>query len=278
MGMRQQLEFKLVYRKKRKFTRQKIAVFFEKRYGIKGKSIAKRYRRLVKYRRLKQYKDGVFYCKSGKPITFERINRYENMCHYLVRKFFPALALYEASFNYEDLVSRSQTEVFLALLNGFDPVKAFTCKDPDPEKRKQKILKKKANPEKTLESSEKSIVYGRIWRFLRRTRYNYHPDQVGGRTIRLNLDSSEEFAFEYKKGLYTEMQDVIPDTVLKNKIKLLSTLEARGGDAARHCFYELNTEQKEAIIESLQQFVKNKFAEQALGNKKGYNNTVEFVS
>ena len=81
---------------------------------------------------------GVFYCLSGKPITDERVSKYENMCHERVRSFFPALALYEAASNYDDLIADCRREVFLAILDGFDPVKAMTSTHKDPAIRKEK--------------------------------------------------------------------------------------------------------------------------------------------
>lgn len=152
-------------------------------------------------------------CKGGKPIDNKRIQKYENLCHFLVRKFLPALNLYEASMNYEDLVNQCRYETMKALMN-YDPViamKSFRVKkvldkdgspiilkvykngkivyktEPDLELRKSEEERKLKDPEKAMRKAEEGIVYGRIANYLRRTRWKYNEENAGGKTIRMGL-------------------------------------------------------------------------------------------
>jgi hypothetical protein len=123
-------------------------------------------------------------CKAGIDIDDARIKKYEPMCHYMVRKFLPALALFEASMDYEDLINQCRQEVFMALKNKFDPELAMTSTIKDPEKRKAQLAKKRANPEAALAQAEKSIVFGRLQNYLRRTRHKFHPDTILQRDVK----------------------------------------------------------------------------------------------
>lgn len=155
-------------------------------------------------------------CKGGKPIDNERILKYENMCHFLVQKFLPARALYEASMDYDDLINQCRYEVMRALMN-FDPkiaVKSFRNKKaldengepiilkfkkgkpvfkmvPDEDLREKEEQRKALNPELAKTKAEESLVYGRLKNYLRRTRWKYSPAVFGGQTIRVGLSPTE---------------------------------------------------------------------------------------
>ena len=126
------------------------------------------------------------YCKSGREIDNARILKYEGFYRKVIKDFLPGLCLMEASMAYEDLLNQLRYEAFMALKNGFDPVKAMGSSIKDPEKRAKQIEKKLANPEKALEQAEKNIVYGRLVNYMRRSRWKYHPDQRGGRSVSLD--------------------------------------------------------------------------------------------
>jgi|GEM_PF-5494764 len=257
-------------KKRDKFSRQKVVNFFCHRYGkSRGISMAKKYRRLKKYRALGRYKEGIFYCKAGRSITPERVTKYEAMCHKLARKFFPALMVNEAAYTYDDIVMFCRIEVFLALLNGFDPVKAMTSNEKDPILHAEKVAAKLANPEATLDNSEKSIVYGRLKGFLRRTSWKFHPDQRGGITGSLEYilkpmdarpsDSPSSLSYspnEYKKGIFTQPEEEL-SSVLKIKNLLIEVMEDRGEAEAKALFAMLPDEEREAIVASLRRSEQN---------------------
>jgi hypothetical protein len=213
--------------------------------------------KFTRYAKTGQLKNGKWFCKSGKPITEERIFKYENMCHFMVRKFLPAQALYEAAMTYEDLINQCRMEVFLALLDGFDPIKAMTCKVEDSELRDAIIQKKLENKERTLEKAEISIVYGRLQNYLRRTTWKFHPDQLGGRSQSLE-EINDGINQEFKKQCYTPI-DPFSDTVLEHKERLLEIIESMNrGSAARAklAFNRLkkkDPEMAEAVVDYLRQ-------------------------
>jgi len=246
-----ELCFKL---KKPRFSRQKIAKFFNNRYGERGKSIAKRFRRLKKYKLLGQYRYGVFYCKSEKPITQERLDQYDRMCHKIVRKFLPALALYEKSYNYDDLVISCRREVFLALLDGFDPIKAMTSTLLDPQKRKLAEHYKIMNREKTLSNSEKNIVWGRLKNWVRRERFKYSPQELGGRTEALEVYIDGKIRRnEIERGVYNEIADSIPDEIHEIKDRLLNILAEDGPEAVLKAYQNLEDSESDMVLRLLTQ-------------------------
>lgn len=210
-----------------------------------------------KYAKLGQLRHGEWFCKAGKPITEERIWKYENMCHFMIRKFLPANALYEAAMTYDDLINQCRMEVFLALLDGFDPIKAMSSKIEDPELRNKAIQKKLLNPEITLEKAEISIVYGRLQNYLRRTTWRFHPDQLGGRSQSLD-EINENINQEFKNHCYTP-NEVVSDAVLEKKEQLLDIIEQFGRGSvgrAKLAFNRLkkkDPEMAEAIVEYLLQ-------------------------
>lgn len=212
--------------------------------NLDKKSYFRRIRKFEKYAKQNQIRSGEFYCKSGKPIDHERVQKYEGLCHYMVRKFLPAKALYEAALDYEDLINQCRLEVFLALLDGFDPEKAMTVKEEDPVKRKQKLQKKLDDPEAALSKAEKSIVIGRLQNYLRRTRWEYHPDQLGGRTE--SLDKMMMLPTEERP--FSDAYFSISSSVHENKDYLYDVLENSGPQKTKEEFYSLN-ENSQADLE-----------------------------
>lgn len=252
------MESIVVVKTKKTPRRQKLLEFFVRRYGKKfGKSKLKRYRRLLKYKRLNQYKDGVFYCKSGKPITEERVLKYEGMSHALIREYFPALYVNEAAYNYDDLLSSCRIEIFLALLNGFDPEKALTSNKENPEERAKIEKRKRENIEFTLAESEKSIVWGRLNNYLRRTRWKNHPAVRGGMTGSLDYLYERaaslyetSLSVDYKIGAYIEPTEERPEIVFE-KDKLLNLVREQGPAAAKKKFLRMGKDKREAIVDML---------------------------
>lgn len=220
----------------------------------KSKRIATKF---LRYAKTGQLKNGKWFCKAGRPITEARVHKYENMCHFMVRKFLPAHALFEASMGYEDLINQCRLEVFLALLDGFDPEKAMSSNLEDLEKRKAAIAKKMADPEGTLDKAEISIVYGRLLNYLRRTTWKFHPNQLGGRSHSLE-EIEDGLNQEYKNRCYTPSEE-FSDAALKKKEQLLDLIDTfkRGGSGlAKIAFNRLKKEDPEvaeAILDYLRQ-------------------------
>jgi predicted RNA-binding Zn-ribbon protein involved in translation (DUF1610 family) len=125
----------------------------------------------------------VYYCKGNKVIDDARVNKYEDLMHFMVRKFLPALALFEAAMDYDDLINQCRYEVFMALRK-FDPELAMTSSLSDPVKNAERVAKKLSNPEWALSQAEKCIVTERLKNYLRRTRFNFNPDTLLGRTVK----------------------------------------------------------------------------------------------
>jgi hypothetical protein len=247
-----QLELNFNKPKKRSFTRQRVAKFFEKRYGERGRGVAKRFRRLKKYKNLGQYRNGMFFCKAGKLITEKRISQYNKMCHKIVRLFLPALSLYEKSYDYDDLVISCKREVFLAILDGFDPKKAMTSTLDDPGKRRLAEFRKRMNPEQTLIDSEKNIVWGRLNNWMRRERFKYSPKELGGRTEALDVYVNGQLCNgEYKRGVFTEIDHTIPEEIHEIKDRLLGILENNGPSAVLSAYGKLSDYESELVVKLL---------------------------
>lgn len=213
--------------------------------------------KFTRYAKAGQLKNGKWFCKAGWPITEDRISKYEKMCHFMVRKFLPANALFEAAMTYEDLINQCRMEVFLALLDGFDPEKAMTCNIEDPILREAAIQKKLLNKEQTLEKAEISMVYGRLQNYLRRTTWRFHPDQLGGRSQSLD-EINEGVNQEFRLSCYVPSEE-FSDAVLEQKEKLLEIVDgmSRGSAArAKMAFNRLkkaNPEMADAVIDYLRQ-------------------------
>jgi hypothetical protein len=194
-----------------------------------------------------QLRSGKFYCRGGKEINQERINRYEAACHFLVRKKIPGMGLWEASYAYEDLINQCRLEIFLALLNGFNPhgfIKGVATDDD--------IIK-----------LEKTIVFGRLESWLRRQTWKYHPDQLGGQSCSFdeianpNRDTGidqHSSRKEFRFGLFTKEMDspIFPiDFIRDQKDRLLDILNREGPEAVKVAFSALDIGSREAIQESL---------------------------
>jgi hypothetical protein len=218
----------------------------------------KRERRLKKYAELGQYKDGVFYCKRGKPIDDARLNQYEKLCYYMANKYCPKKALYEAALDEEDLINRCRMEVFLALLNGFDPEKAMTAKTEELR------LKKLENPEESMDRAERNIVQGRLKNYFRRTLWTYHPDQYGGSSVSYE-GMCDGINQEYKNDFVAKAYE--PPAYSTNLEKLLTTLKNRGGPEARRQFFDLPRDDRDRVLSLL----KDKGSAEVLFQESGGN-------
>lgn len=222
-------------------------------------SFMKYSRRMKRLAARGQLRNGVFFCKIGGEITQERLARYESLCHYMILQFLPAKALWEASMNYDDLVNRCRAEVFLALLNGFDPESVMTKIPRTPEQYRNEIQK-----------LEQSIVFGRLRGYLRRETWKYHPDQFGGRScsMTLILDGINQ---EFDYGIFTnsEKDPLAPlDLVRKQTDRLLDILERKGTDAVRRAFFELARTDQELISDSLFEGGRSRWEEMGGGMEK----------
>lgn len=215
-------------------------------------------------------------CKGGRIIDDARVNKYEAMCHFMVRKYLPAMALYEASMDYSDLINQCRYEVFRALMN-FDPLiamRSFRMKRvldqdgnpivvgvkrgkpvykmaPDEDKRKREEERKRKNPALALQKAEESIVYGRLNNYVRRVRWKFRPEQRGGKTISADM-IMEIPNHEFEVGYSVDPSPMMEMRAILEKEKLLDVLELSGQDAAKEAFDKLPEDVRESILEVIQ--------------------------
>lgn len=211
--------------------------------------------------------------QDGRPIDDTRINKYEAMCHFMVRKYLPALSLYEAGMDYSDLINQCRYEVMMALANfssdkalssfrtkkaldengnpillGHKAGKPVYLMIPDEEKRKSEIVRKSKDPETALRKAEESIVYGRLNNYIRRVRWKFSPAQKGGRTISADMlieSSSQEFDIGYS----VDPSPLMEASAVLEKEKLLDLLENEGADVAKGAFLRLPIDMRSSILE-----------------------------
>jgi hypothetical protein len=241
--------------KKKKLQRQ-TTLALSKLYQTQA-SYLKHCRRLQRYAKRGQLINGELYCRAGKKITQERVDRYEAMCHFMVRKFLPGLALWEASMSYDDLVNQCRMEIYLALLNGFNPKSVMKKRDRTDQELEDELLK-----------LEKTIVYGRLKSCLRRMTWRNHPDQLGGKTWCLEqiLNREDACSEEFRYGLFTKEHgnQFFPiDFIRDQQDRLLEILNQYGPEAAKEVFSRMDQESKELIQESLFGNTKSKWSELA---------------
>lgn len=215
-------------------------------------SFLKYCRRLERYAKKGQLRNGQLYCKAGIKITHERVNQYEAMCHFMVRKFLPGLGLWEAGFSYDDLINQLRMEIYLALANGFDP---FTVME-EKERTIEEI-------EKEVHKLESVIVCGRLKSYLRRQTWKFHPDQLGGKTWCIeeftcqgmkNSNYDKHVSREFSAGLFTESNAeplILVDFIRDQQDRLLEILDREGPDAVKKAFFALDTESRDVIQDSL---------------------------
>jgi hypothetical protein len=191
------------------------------------------------------------YCKAGREIDNARILKYEGFYRKIIRDFLPGLCLVEAAMSYDDLLNQLRYEAFMAIKNGFDPIKAMDSSIKDPEKRAIQIQKKLNNPEKALEQAEKNMVYGRLVNYMRRTRWKYHPDQRGGRTVSLNAtfrfdkadqddqDTLDVTSFEVKMDMNRSQAELDRAALIK---------AMNDGRNVREIFMQMSEERREDLL------------------------------
>lgn len=229
-------------------------------------SYLKHARRLQRYAKRGQLVNGELYCRAGKKITPERVNQYEAMCHFMVRKFLPGLALWEASMAYDDLVNQCRMEIYLALLNGFNPKAVMDKRERSGEQLEKELLK-----------LEKTIVYGRLKSCLRRLTWRNHPDQLGGKTWcyeslveskvtteRVSARSSYIGGQEFRYGLFTAERDdqfFRVDFIRDQQDRLLTILEKEGAEAVKKEFFALDKRSQELLQETLFGKIESKWSE-----------------
>jgi hypothetical protein len=217
------------------------------RAKMPGREYRIRSLRLQRYAKNKQLRNGVFYCLGGKPITEDRIKQYEPMCHYMIKMFLPAGALFEGCYSYEDLVNSCRTEVFLALLDGFDPEKAMKSSVDDPVDRAKREEAKRLNPDKAMNDAEKNIIFGRLKNYLRRLRWRYCPDNRGGKGVSMDaiLDGADQ---GYGRGMYSDPTPYAEQADI-DKDSLIEILETHGAEAAKKAFFDLDRDRRDSVLE-----------------------------
>lgn len=214
--------------------------------------------------------------QDGRPINNARINKYEAMCHFMVRKYLPALSLYEASMDYSDLINQCRYEVMMALAN-FSSEKAlssFRTKKaldengnpvivgnklgkpiylmiPDDEKRKSEIIRKSKDPETALRKAEESIVYGRLNNYMRRVRWKFSPKQRGGWTVSLGSTNKNNLINEilYDLSCALDPSPLMESAATLEKENLIDILELKGPDEAKKAFDKLSSDMRSSILE-----------------------------
>jgi hypothetical protein len=220
-------------------------------------SFLKHTRRMQRYAERGQLRNNKFFCKAGQLITQERVDRYEPMCHFMVRKFYPVLSLRDTGYSYDDFVNQCRVEVFLAILNGFDPFKVMDHRERSKEQMELEIRK-----------LEQSIVYGRLRDYLRRSSWKYHPEQLGGITWSidqlLDRESENGHNIEYRYSLYTESNvDPLGSSFRMEvqKDQLLEILEKQGPEAVKKAFFELDRDSRDTIKDILFRESENRWTE-----------------
>lgn len=218
--------------------------------------------------------------QDGRPIDDARINKYEAMCHFMVRRYLPALSLYEASMDYSDLVNQCRYEVMMALAN-FSSAKAlssFRTKKaldeqgnpiilrykagrpvylmiPDEEKRQSEVIRKSKDPQTALRKAEESIVYGRLNNYMRRVRWKFSPGQRGGKTISADMlmgslaDQKKKARLEFEFGYSIDPAPLMEFSATVEKERLLDMLEVSGSEEAKKAFDRLSEDMRASILE-----------------------------
>jgi len=208
----------------------------------RGKREARRAKRLKKYEELGQFKNGVYFCKGGIPIDEERLRQYDDSCYFMIQKFCPRQSIHEASFDYEDLMNRCRLEVFMALLNGWDPKKALKGKCEVSQKWKDE------NREIAIARAERGIVKGRLINYFRRTLWTYHPDQFGGCSTSYD-EICEGIHQEYRQGVFREQDPLAFSRGVQHQLDgLLLVLRREGKEAAKEKFLHLGEDMREKIL------------------------------
>jgi hypothetical protein len=200
------------------------------------------------------------FCKLGKRIDDNRINKYEPFVRSIVPKYISSCALFEGSMNEKDLWNECRIEVMMALRDSFDPNKAmlsYSKTIKSASEGKKRVEEKLKNPEETLEAAEKRSVYSRLKNYLCRTRHRYSPKFLGGRSISYDgilQENHVEPTSNEVGGVYAvnelAVNDVERDQSASEYIQSLIEAMEQGLDV-KHIYEMLPASQKESISDAL---------------------------
>ena len=198
-------------------------------------------------------------CKLGRPIDNARINKYEMLCHYLIRKHFPSHA-FPSLFDYDDVLNQCRLEVFKAIKK-LDPKKALDSYLKDPVKRAAKIAEKEANPEKAYQIAEKNLAYWQVDNHLKRMKWNHGiktaPEKRRGKTYSLEaLFQNNSFGFvedvnfaKISNRLLTKEQQAIVKALFST---LVESERTKGAASAKKLFGKLSKTNQELLLEYIE--------------------------
>jgi hypothetical protein len=147
-------------------------------------------------------------CGAGKPITNDRILKYDGLARYLIQKHFESAYL-PNYLTFSDLLNRCRFEVVKALKK-VDPVKALSSKIPDENRRILKLAEKAADPEAAMEQACQNLCYWAIDNYLRRMKY-LHGFRTGlkkNRVRNYSLEKLHETDSEYRIGAVVAPPDI----------------------------------------------------------------------
>ena len=205
--------------------------------------------------------EDVVLCGLGRPITSERIAKYEKMIHFLIHRHFPSL-VFPSMFDYDDMTNQCREQIFAAFKK-LDPQKALSCRISNPIRNAAKLAEKQADPEKAFRQAEKNLVYWAIDNHLRRVKYAYGSRTAHkkrrGHTVSLETMLSNGQAVGLstsESGLFNELsQSALSSAQEQNTQALISSLlwfmRFRGPAKAKTYFEKMPEAHKLLVVERL---------------------------
>lgn len=182
-----------------------------------------------------RFSDGTVFYAKRELIDGKKIEAFQSLWRFLIRKRLPAGMLREACWDYADLENSCRTEVFMALAHTFDPKVAFDRLGPPAWE-----AHKRNDPGGFLKFVQRVFVTRRIENFLRRNQWKHHPQQVGGVTVGIGI---------FQPTLREESH--VPAPLMSDIDSLEEILESKGPEAVKEYFNGLPEDKKESLVEIL---------------------------
>jgi hypothetical protein len=190
---------------------------------------------------------------EARPIDAARINQYSGLWMTEIRTHFPAMCVYGAGWDIDDLQSECRNQVFKALLDTFDPGLAMMSRVDEAKTAKDRLKRYEWEKEMAkdiplhLAVTERGWVKTRLENFLRRTQYNFHPQQLGGRAQSLDAIIEETVNAEVNTHLVYEATPLEEDAQ-KKVDELLLVLQELGPQEAKTIFLSMGRSDREDIL------------------------------